>query len=66
MGRLNVPPTANPASNGRGAPAAGGPGPETKADIEGAMNSNPGPGEKRNAGGPGLSFNSGELHKALP
>mgnify|MGYP003443514856 FL=1 len=67
MGRLNVPPTADPASGGRKAPAGpGSVGNETDPAIETALASQPGPGAKRNVGGPGLGHNSAELHKALP
>lgn len=66
MGRLQVPPTANPASNGRKGPAGpSGPGPETKSDMAGAFGSNPGPGKGANTGDANLGFNSGAIHEAL-
>lgn len=70
MGRLNVPPTANPAENGRKGPAKGGAtnvvGNETSAAVEAAMMSNPGPGSKRNTGDANLGHNSAALKAALP
>lgn len=66
MGKLNVPPTVDPATNGRKAPAKGDAGPETHAQVEEAIMSNPGPGSGRNgASQPNLSFNSKAIHGAL-
>ncbi len=65
MGKLNLPPTSDPGTPGRKAPHTADAGPETKADMDGAFNSNPGPGAKRNTGDANLSFNSGEIHAAL-
>lgn len=66
MGKLNVPPTADPASNVRKGPAGpSGPGAESKADMGGAMDSAIGPGAKRNSGGENLGFNSSAIHAAL-
>jgi hypothetical protein len=70
MGKLNVPHTADPASNGRKGPASGSKtdavGNETSAAMEGAFSSSVGPGSKRNVGGPGLEHNSAMLKAALP
>ncbi len=67
MGRLNLPPTANPASGGRKGPAGpGGVGNETSTDVHAAQMSTPGPGSKRNTGDENLGFNSSKLHEALP
>lgn len=70
MGRLNIPPTADPASNGRKGPAKGGAtdavGNETSAAMEGAFSSKVGPGSARNTGDANLGHNSSSLHAALP
>ncbi len=59
MGKLMIPPTSDPASTGRKGPAGpSGVGNETKADVSGAMMSNPGPGSGRNSGGGNMSFDS--------
>lgn len=66
MGKLNVPPTSDPATPGRKGPAGPtGVGNESKSDIEGAFNSMPGPGSKRNTGDANLGFSSSEIHSAL-
>lgn len=65
MGKLNIPPTSDPAMPGRKAPHSAGVGNETSADMDGALGSNPGPGTKRNTGDKNLGFDSGEIHKAL-
>ena len=65
MGKLNIPPTSNPAMPGRKAPHTADAGPETSADMAGAMNSNPGPGSKRNTGDANLGFKSSAIQAAL-